>query len=145
MMSNPPGQRCRNRVAEWLCTGIMLLAGAGMSVFDPGIGTSAFRRVLETGVTQTHIYLYVVIVGPMRAIALFANSKWPVYGPWVRALGALAGALLWSQLAMALIGVGEFTGTLTLGVYVYIGLAVGEIYSLGRALADGRRYHSSPR
>jgi hypothetical protein len=138
----PPGHRCRYRELEWLCAGILLLMAAGMSAFDAGIATTSFRRMLETGITQQHVHIFVLLVGPMRVAALVANGEWPRYGPAARALGALLGAVFWGQLATALVGFGQFSGAVTMGVYVYIGLACGELLSVHRALADAR-FHAA--
>lgn len=134
----PPGRRCLNRELEWLCAGILLVMAIGMLVFDAGIATTSFRRMLEVGITQTHVHAFVLVVGPLRVAALVANGAWPRYGPVARAAGALLGAVFWGQLAMALIGFGQFSGAVTIGVYVYIGLACGELFSLHRAIADAR-------
>lgn len=138
----PPGQRCRNRELEWLCAGIMLLMAAGMTLFDANIANTSFRRMLETGITQLDVHLFVLVIGPTRIAALLANGAWPRYGPAARALGALAGAVFWGQLAMALVGFGEWTGAVTIGVYVYLGLVAAELLSIHRAIADAR-FHAA--
>jgi hypothetical protein len=72
-----------------------------------------------------------LIVGVVRMAALLANGHWPVYGPWMRAGGALVGALIWSQMCLSLV----LLALPSPGIPIYAVLTGSELISIYRALA----------
>ncbi|WP_424627566.1 hypothetical protein [Bradyrhizobium sp. SYSU BS000235] len=81
-----------------------------------------------------------LVLGTMRVAALIANGNWPIYGPFVRAIGALLGACMWLIMDLALFNAVANDGTPpSLGLPVYFFLFVFELISMYRALA-GRRH-----
>lgn len=137
---NSPGHRCSNRMFEWISTAMMLGIAATLLLSPKSIEFSAFRLMLDAGLTQRSVEVFFLMAGWLRIIALFANGRLPVYGPAARAFGALAGAFIWGQMSVALLGLSPVTGTIAPGVPVYFALVVGELLSCVRAVRDGRRY-----
>lgn len=131
---------CSNRLFEWATTAMMLGIAVTLLLSPRSIEASSFHLMLQAGVPQQLFALFFVSVGLLRVAALIANGRWPIYGPLARALGAIAGAVIWGQLCLALIGMSPITGTVSLGVPVYIVLVGGELFSCFRAVSDGRRY-----
>ena len=67
--------------------------------------------------------------------ALIANGHWKVWGPILRAAGALAGAFIWSQMCIALIQLIPHAGSPpSPGIPVYLVLTIVELVSIYRAL-----------
>jgi hypothetical protein len=137
---NEPGINCSNRVFEWVTTSMMLGIALTLLLSPDAIQNSTFRLMLGVGFSQGAVAFFFVIVGGFRIVALFANGRLPIYGPLVRSFAALAGALIWGQMAIALLGMSHVTGTVSPGVAVYLALVGGELYSCFRAVNDGRHY-----
>lgn len=73
----------------------------------------------------------------IRMLALYANGHWPIYGPRMRAACALFGAVVWAEMAAALV---VDRGHLSVDVATYTALTIGELYSSYRAAGDGRAF-----
>lgn len=126
------------RLFEWVMTFVML-GMAGTIVASPDtIGKGAFRYMLAVGLTPLAVGLFFWIVGLVRVVALVLNGKSPLWGPRLRAIGAAGGALIWAWMAVALVYLTVDTGSLSLGIFNWVGLAFGEIISCVRAGADVR-------
>lgn len=78
------------------------------------------------------------IVGGLRCAALYMNGRSPLWGPRLRFVGALAGAFIWGWMGLSLIMLTKDTGTFSIGIFNWIGLALGEIVSCARAGSDVR-------
>lgn len=117
---------------------MMLGIAVVLAVSPKAIEYSTFHLMLDIGFTQTEVNLFFFVAGAARIAALFANGAWPVYGPWVRAIGAIFAAVIWGQLMLALYGASRMTGTISPGVPVFFFLVVGELVSCYRAVSDGR-------
>lgn len=99
------------------------------------IELGAFRFMQLGGLTAFPTFLIFTIGGVLRAAALISNGRW--HGQWrfgakLRAIGAGFGAIMWAQLAIALVLLTEVTGTISIGVPVYISLTAGELISCYR-------------
>lgn len=126
------------RLFEWVTTFIMLGMSATILASPLTIQTGAFRYMLAIGFTPTLLGLFFAIVGGVRIVALVLNGHSRVWGPRLRALGALLGALIWAWMGIALVVLTKDTGTLSLGIFNWIGLTLGEIVSCARAGSDVR-------
>ncbi len=127
------------RLFEWVVAGIMAAMALGLAVDARAIEVSSFRPILATGIVNQAMINALVAAGAiLRLIGLIANGRWEYSGTF-RALGALAGAVLWTTFAWALFGMTQITNSLTPGVYVYIGLTIGELISCYRAVRDAKR------
>jgi hypothetical protein len=91
------------------------------------------RALTERGTTAPAF----LSVGVVRMAALIANGNWPVYGPWMRAGGALLGALIWSQMCLSLV----ILALPSPGIPIYAVLTGTELFSIYWALAGHHGRH----
>lgn len=132
---NPPGAQCRNRLFEWVMTVAMIGVAVIMIVSPRSIEVGAFRYTLVLLGSPLLMTVFFALVGGFRAFALWGNGKLK-HGPRLRAAGAVLGALMWAQMALALVFLTGDTGTLSVGIPVYAALSGGEIISCYRAMRD---------
>ena len=122
-------------------TGLMMLGIAATIAASPrSIASGAFHLMQNIGFGPHSLGLAFAAIGSMRIGALYANGRWPFYGPWCRAVGALGGALVWVQMSVALIAWSDTAGYISIGVTVYAVLALGEFISCYRAANDARTH-----
>lgn len=135
-----PGPYCRNRQFEWFTTTSLLGMGMLMAIWPSTMGASSFRYILMVMTPQDLTAAYLGI-GIFRAVALIANGRAPVWGPRIRALGAIAGASVWLQMDIALIiWMAQNDIPPSPGMAMFTAVIVGEIISGRRAMNDGRTY-----
>lgn len=136
-MANP-SRHCGNRLFEWTMAGILLAIGLQLLLWPHSFASSRFRPILN--VTDPGVLTaFYLMVGAFRVLALFANGKLEVWGPRVRAFAATCGALVWLQMSAALFVFMRDTGTdPSPGIPIYIGLAIAELISTYRAMADAK-------
>jgi len=126
-----------SRLFELATTIMMLGIGLFVVLWPRSIEAGAFRYLLTVVSAETIVGVYVTI-GVARIAALIANGHWKFYGPVIRAAGALVGAVVWAQMAAALVLLFEVNGTPpSVGIPVYSVLAFFELISMYRALARG--------
>lgn len=129
---------CRHfesRLFEVAMACAMLGLGAHLLMFPTALGASAFRFMTEA-FSEGLVTSAFIMFGALRMGALWANGKWPIAGPWLRAGGCAVGALLWAQMDLALIALIPKVGTPpSPGIPVYFVLTLFEIVSIYRALA----------
>jgi hypothetical protein len=126
------------RLFEWVTTFIMLGMAATIIASPSSLEKGAFRWMLVVGFTPVVLGMFVGIVGAIRCVALYANGRSCLWGPRLRALGALGGAFIWVWMGLALVYLTNDTGTLSLGIFNWFGLALGEMVSCARAGSDVR-------
>lgn len=137
-MSAPFMAYCRNRLFEWVMTIIMISIAIEIALWPRSIGTGSFRLLLSV-ITPTGLALFFGAFGLLRIAALIANGSWPEHGPRMRAMGAGAAAVVWTQMGIALMLLTpELNDTPSAGIAVYFGLTVGELISAYRAISDAR-------
>jgi len=122
------------RLFELAMTTIML-GEAILLILSPGsLAASSFHFMSETMPLAACIVLF-ALFGIARIVALALNGHWLPYGAYVRAGGAVVGALMWGQMAAALLEWGQQTmKPVSPGIPVYVTLALFEIISMYRAL-----------
>ena len=128
-----------NRLFE-LATAVMMVLIAMHLVIWPGaISAGEFRHVmLPPAAALVGAY---GIGGCLRVAALIANGSWPVYGPLLRAGGAVAGSMIWAQMFASLLLVNvEIGNPPPLDIWVYLTLTAVELIAMCRALVD----HAGP-
>lgn len=119
-------------------TGALLGMAALLMIWPNAVAHSKFQFMLDVVGSKT-LMLFYLFVGWFRAVALYLNGGWPVWGARVRALAAIGGALVWLQMAVSLI-----MAQLAIGappspsVPLYLALVAAEFYSIYRAAADAR-------
>lgn len=132
-------RRYSNRLFEWISTSMMLGIASTLYLSPHSISASAFRLLLDV-LPQSVIADLFFTFGLVRIIALVANGRIPYYGPIMRALCAVGGAVMWFQLGLALFLASIGYDHVSPGVTFYFCMGVGEIVSCYRAAADGSRY-----
>lgn len=126
------------RLFEWIMAGMMIAVAITLTLWPKSAEAASLRILIEAGFSEEFLRLGFFGGGLARCAALYANGHWPVIGPWLRAIGALGGAILWALMASAVApSLGEI-GTGALAVAVFGSLFVGEIFSCHRSLAHGR-------
>lgn len=126
------------RLFELAMTVIMLGEALLLILSPASLAASSFHFMLETMSLTTCILLFSTL-GVARIVALALNGHWLPYGAYVRAVGAVFGALMWGQMAAALLEWGAHTmKPVSPGIPVYITLALFEIISMYRALIGTR-------
>ncbi|MDP1867015.1 MAG: hypothetical protein Q8L13_11830 [Bradyrhizobium sp.] len=123
-----------NRKSE-LATSLMMLGLAlHIGIWPDAIGASAFRGILNV-LPASWLGWGFLIAGSARLAALVANGSWPYYGPVLRAIGALSGAMIWFQMCIALYQLVPTLGSPpSPGIPVYFVLTVLELLCMYQAL-----------
>lgn len=124
---------------EYTTSAMMIGIAIDVAIYPKAISYGSFFLLRDIGMTPEMIGVAFTILGCLRMAALFANGRWPDYGPMCRVFGAMMGALLWAQMAWALYRWSIGQGYVAIGVIVYACLAASELVSCGRAARDGRR------
>lgn len=126
------------RLFEWGMALAMLCLAVEIFVWPLTLGASAFRYLAVVVNTQNVGFLF-FFVAIARGVALIVNGRSDVYGPRVRALGAMAGAVIWSQMLVALfVLMSEVSSPPSPGIPVYFALTICELISCYRAATDVR-------
>lgn len=128
--------RAPGRLFEWMTSGMMIGVSIILAVNPKSIQFGGFYLIENIGLTAPVLAFVFFLVGVLRIVALFLNGPWR-YGPMLRAGGAVVGATIWAQMLYALTLWSMKGGYLSIGVAVYLFLAVGEAISCYRAAADG--------
>lgn len=121
--------------------GSLMMIGLSLHILIwPGsIRASLFRFMLNL-MAPLWIVLLLGVGGVLRLAALIANGAWPLYGPKLRACGAVVGASIWAQMCTSLILVNASTGRdPSPGITVYLVLTSVELIAMCRALVDDGR------
>ncbi|MBR1150067.1 hypothetical protein [Bradyrhizobium sp. JYMT SZCCT0428] len=123
-----------NRLFELATTAMMLGLAVLIALWPDAIAASAFRYLLLV-LSPAWLGGGFCIAGTLRLAALVANGSWPFYGPILRAIGALSGAMIWCQMCIALVLLIPNVGsTPSPGIPVYLVLTIFELFSMYRAL-----------
>ena len=127
-----------NRISE--VSNALIMIGLGLQIMvAPQVSDYRALDLLSGIVPAGSIAMLFIVVGTVRMAALIANGHWPEYGPWLRAIGALVGALVWSQMFLSLIVVPPDELT-SLNAPVYLVFTGIELVSIYRALAMRDRH-----
>jgi hypothetical protein len=111
--------------------------GIELALFPSAVAFSAFRYLLELSSAALLASLYFV-VGFVRLISLVLNGRL-TYGSEIRAMCSVVSALVWLQMAAALLRFHMETGSPPApGMPVFAILFLAEVYSTYRAVSDGR-------
>ncbi|MCP1832851.1 hypothetical protein [Bradyrhizobium sp. USDA 4545] len=131
-----------NRLAEVATSAMMLMLAVHIAIWPDSIRASAFRQILDV-LPEAWLGWGFAIAGCLRIAALIANGAWQFYGPIMRAIGALSGALIWFQMCIALYHLVPSVGSPpSPGIPVYFTLSVVELVSMYRALV-GVTWHGT--
>lgn len=131
-----PTYHCSNRMLEWTTSLCLLGMAVWLTIWPHALADNSFGHVYDV-VNHDTVLAYLLFVGSFRCMALFANGRLPKWGPRVRAVGSWAGAVVWLQLATALIANSIYNSIdPSVSVLVYAGIAVAELKSTKRARSD---------
>ena len=125
------------RLFEWVMATAMVLLSVEVFIWPRTLDASAFYW-LTTLMHGSMIGGFLLLFGLARFGALVANGRSKVYGPRVRALGALAGAVLWAQFELALLAAYTVKGPPSPGIPFWFTFTLAELYSAYRAASDDR-------
>lgn len=126
------------RLFEWVMASAMILLAVQTFVWPQTLSSSAFHW-LTAAMPSKYIGGFLLLFGMARFAALIANGRSLVHGPRVRALGALAGAVLWAQFELALLADLTIEGkTPSPGIPFWFVFTLAELYSAYRAASDAR-------
>lgn len=129
---------CFNRLFEWMTACMMIGIALTVAANPTTVQFGGFYLMRDIGLDASALGTLFMLGGCLRIAALFANGRWPIYGPRFRAACALMGAMIWMQMLLALTAWSSHNGYLSIGVPVYAFLTVGELISCYRAAADVR-------
>jgi hypothetical protein len=125
------------RLFEWIMASAMILLAVQTFVWPGTLAASAFHLLAEA-MPNSFIGAFLLLFGVLRLGALIANGRSLAYGPWLRATGALAGAVLWGQFELALLGDMSFDKPPSPGIPFWFVFILAELYSGYRAASDVR-------
>lgn len=132
----------RGRLFEWM-TSFMMLGMAFIIAVNPRtVQVGGFYLMSHIGITAPVLAVMSTLIGCLRIAALFANGLWLVWGPRFRAGCALFAAILWMQMFLALLAWSEQSGYISIGIAIYLFLAIGELISCYRAATDDHSHCS---
>lgn len=125
-----------NRLFDLAMSIIMIGLAVHVTIWPDALRASLFRFTLDL-IGTTWIVVLFGAGGLLRLAALIANGSWPLYGPKLRACGAIVGASIWAQMCTSLI---LFHVTASRqpspGITVYLVLTIVELIAMCRALVD---------
>lgn len=133
----PCAPYCSNRLFEWTTTVMLILIGIHLTIWPNAVNNSAFRFIYDIVGASVLLSAY-LFVGWFRVLALIANGRWPRWGPRIRAVGCVLGALIWLNMDMALVQLARTGNVPSPGIWVYATLVVSELISAYRAASDAR-------
>ena len=129
-------QYLEGRLFEWVVATNMTLLGIEMLLFPILTQAKSFIELTKILPGQL-IAWFMVAFGLARIAALIANGRSTFYGPRVRSIGAIAGAVLWMQFTYSLI-INFEDSRPSLGVTFWSVFVLAELYSAYRAETDAR-------
>lgn len=137
-MMSAPGRHCKNRLFEWTMTAGLLGSGVLQLYWPDALEHGKFQSILDT-VRPGSLALFCLVFGWVRAVALYLNGNWPLWGALVRAIGATAGALVLTQMLVSVVFFQlAITGPPSLIVPFLLAFTGAEICSAYRAASDAR-------
>lgn len=137
-MTSAPGRHCKNRIFEWAMTGALLGVGFEQVIWPGSFASSKLQFMLDV-ISGASLAVFCVMIGWVRAVALFLNGNWPVYGARVRMVASIGGAAVWIQMGLSLVLIQiQLDAPPSPSVPVFFSLVAAELYSTYRAASDAR-------
>src|ERR1700676_5230066 len=89
------------RLLEWM-TSLMMIGIALTIAGDPGaVHNGGFYLMGSMGLTSVVIIIIFSLAGFGRLSCLYANGRWPFYGPWCRVVSSFVGGFVWGQMGLS--------------------------------------------
>ncbi|MBB3972800.1 hypothetical protein [Hansschlegelia beijingensis] len=125
-----------NRKIEWYAAFNLLAGGVMFALPGYTLATKpVYEPLVRAGWTDASMAALFTGVGTAWCLALYANGHWR-RSPLIRCVGALAGTIIWGQVAALHVVNGWATGTPNLGSVTYGLLAGFCLAACSRAAAD---------
>lgn len=133
------GHYFKDRLFEWAMAVSMLLLAVQTFVWPRTLEASAFHYLVLV-MPSACVGVFLFLFGLARCGALIANGRSRVYGPRVRAIGCLAGAVMWAQFDLALLAAYsmKISGPPSPGIPFWFVFTFAELYSAYRAASNVR-------
>jgi hypothetical protein len=122
------------RSTEWLNVGCFF----GLFVEVLVIPNSATFQYMSGSGRSYGLAIIFLLTSYLRALALILNGRSYYYGPYLRAIGALVGAVLWTLLSVSLARIIFDHQYLSepISIPIYVALALSELLTVYRAAGD---------
>jgi hypothetical protein len=129
-------QYVESRLFEWVMATSMVSLAVEIFFFPRILGATSFNLLTDL-IPGQFIAAFLFFFGIVRIGALIANGRSIVHGPRIRAIAAIAGAVLWAQFAFSLI-VEFYDAPPSPGIPFWTTFVLAELYSAYRASHDVR-------
>jgi len=128
------------KLFEWMMSLGMIGLGLEIILMPDTVNTPSFL-LISLIFPKISIDAFMIFFGSLRIAALVANGRSTVYGPHARAIGAIAGAVLWAQFDISIIySLKHGSDSPPVAMAFWFVFIFGELYSAYRAAID-IRYH----
>ncbi|WP_375782926.1 hypothetical protein ACE10Z_23720 [Bradyrhizobium sp. Pha-3] len=122
----------------------MLMLAAHIAIWPDSIRASGFRQILDV-LSVAWLGWGFAVAGGLRIAALIVNGASDFWGPLLRAMFALSGALIWLQMSIALYHLTPTVGSPpSPDISIYLTLSAVELVSMYRALVGVRWHGKAP-
>ena len=123
------------RIFEFASSFILLGLAFHLQIWPNSVSAGSFHELVHY-INPSLLGVFFGLFGALRLSALIANGTWYVIGPWLRAIGALAAAMMFGNMVGSLY---QYDLLMSLPpspeIPVYSVLALFELISMYRALA----------
>lgn len=121
------------RVFEWTMASALVAVGAHLLIFPDALSSPSRLTSILMLVTAQQIAIFCLVFGIIRIAALIASERILPWCARIRGTCCIAGAAVWSQLAVAL---AHSPGPPSPSFTIYAVLAIAELLSVLRARRD---------
>lgn len=128
------------RVFEWVMSIAMIAVSVEIFFWPEMINSNAFLWMVPW-LSEFDIAMLLLTVGWLRCTALILNGQrmFGVHlGPYIRAVGSVVCAFLWSQFAVTLLALSIQQGYPSPGLPFWVMFTFGEIYAAYTTVKNGR-------
>ena len=139
-----PGPYSAHRLFEWAVAVMMVLIALTLALPGDTMERGALAPLARAGFTEGNVAGFLGVVGALRGLALYANGNLNPQGAVVRAVGALAGALVWGQMTLALLVDAFSAAAPSLMIPVFGTLTMFDLLSCYRAQIDSAAGPTKP-
>jgi hypothetical protein len=138
-----PGPYSAHRLFEWAVAVMMVLMALTLALPGDTMERGALAPLAQAGFTEGNMAGFFGVTGALRGLALYANGNLNPQGALVRAFGAIAGAVVWGQMTLALLADAFDAAAPSLMIPVFGTLTMFDLLSCYRARIDAGRRHDA--
>lgn len=127
------------RGLEWFMVGCFFGLFVEMLLVPDIILSSTFQYMVFSR-QPTWLAVTFLLLSYLRALVLILNGRSYYYGPYLRAILAMAGAILWAMMSISLLRIVIDHQYLTtpVSIPIYVCLTLAELFTVYRASGDVR-------